>query len=40
MLGNIELERMALEMTYDVYMTVTGYSKTVIDGETLNGKVI
>ena len=27
MLGNIELERMALEMTYDGYMTVTGYSK-------------
>ena len=35
MLGNIELERMALEMTYDGYMTVTGYSKTVIDGETV-----
>lgn len=35
MLGMIELERTALETTYDGTMTVTGISKTVVDGETI-----
>lgn len=35
MLGIIELERAALETTYDGTMAVTGIRKTVVDGETV-----
>lgn len=35
MLGIIELERAAIEMTYDGKMTVVGSSKTIVDGETV-----
>lgn len=35
MLGMIELERAALETTYDGTMAVTGIRKTVVDGETV-----
>lgn len=37
---NIKLERAALEMTYDGYMTVTGYHKTIVDGETVAAQVL
>lgn len=35
MLGLIELERAALEMTYDGHMTVTGSRKETVNGETV-----
>lgn len=35
MLGMIEMERAALETTYDGVMTVIGFRKTVVDGETI-----
>ena len=35
MLGNVSLERAALEMTYDGKMTVAGAHKETVDGETV-----